>query len=514
MSPLRLSFTGVSLMLLGALAYVGALLWGMQYAYRAEEEPAWFSFLFPVALVIGGLGIVLVIVSGICAFTRKISLKPIPAVSYQALHLTALTGEVRRFGHSQLCVQKRNLMTIQSNNTHALLGFPRPAGAPGPSPIVTPKPLPKRPKGRWFLGLILLTVCAVVGYLIWNTFFRYQAYGVVTGRVIKVSPPWEGVVKYLHVREGDKVTQGQLLFTVDNLDLRQRYDRLNDDLLAAQASLKREAAKMKWQAALSSNQSQEAVSQYYETQAKLLKEQATLEALQVEYERGVGLRRVNAIAEKELSLLRLSCQGQERFVKQLKISLAELKKRANQTKNLINKGGDLTAGLAEAGYDQLRPDLARIEAVQAEKARLKEQLDSGQVRAPANGIVVRSYRFAGEYCKPDEPMLTLLEEGSVQVVLYMPQNASNLLAVGDTVDLNVIPFWQPARCKVVRLGNQYEAAPTNLARYYWADEKLLPIYLRPDNEAASWRVLRLGEVVQLPYRKPAVLMEGKNDPNE
>jgi membrane fusion protein len=405
-------------------------------------------------------------------------------------------------------------MTIQVNNSHPLLGFSRPAPAPGPGPSPAPKPLPKRPKGRWFLGLLLLTVCVLVVYFVWNSFFRYQAYGTVTGRVVKVSPPWEGVVKYLHVREGDRVVQGQLLFTLDNLDLRQRYARLTDDLLAAEASLKREAAKLKWQAALSSNQSQEAVAQYYETHASLLKEEAQLEAYRIEYERGLLLAKSNAISGKELNVLRLNCQGQERSVKQLKVALAERKKRANQTKNLINKGGSLTSGLAEAGFDQLRPELVRIETIQAEKARIKEQLDQGQVRAPANGLVIKSNRFTGEHCKPDEPLLTILEEGSVQVVLYMPQNASNMLAVGDEVTLSVSPFSHPARCKVVRLGDQYEAAPSNLERYYCANEKLLPVYLRPDSEAASWRVLRLGEVVQLPYEKPAVLMEGKNDPNE
>jgi multidrug resistance efflux pump len=362
----------------------------------------------------------------------------------------------------------------------------------------------------------LLGVCALAGYLVWNTFFRYQAYGTVTGRVIRVSPPWEGVVKYLHVREGDRVTQGQLLVTLDNLELRQRYDRLADELLLAQASLKRGAAKLRWEAALSSNQSQLAVAQHYDTRGKLLKEEAQLEALRIEYQRAQSLKRLNpkAISDKELSLLRLNCQGQERFVKELKVSLAELKKRAQQTRNLVNKGGNLSAGLAETGSDQLEPDIVRIETVQAEKARLKELLDKGQVRAPANGVVTKSYHFAGEHCKPDEPLLTVLEEGSVEVVLYMPQNASNLLAVGDEVSLSVVPFSQPARCKVVRIGDQYEAAPSNLERYYWANEKLLPVYLRPNNEAASWRVLRLGEVVHLPYRKPAALMEGKNDPNE
>ncbi len=114
------------------------------------------------------------------------------------------------------------------------------------TPVARPTPLPKRPKGRWFVGVILFLLVGGAVYAVWDSYWRYQAYGTVTGHLIQVSPPWDGVLQYLQVQEGDAVRQGQLLLTVDNTELRQRHAQLGDELRVAQATLEAEAARLKW----------------------------------------------------------------------------------------------------------------------------------------------------------------------------------------------------------------------------------------------------------------------------
>jgi len=72
-------------------------------------------------------------------------------------------------------------------------GFPQspayPSVAVPQQTIARPTPLPKRPKGRWFIGLLLLASC---GYGLWqayDSFLRYRSYGIVTGRVLQLSSP-------------------------------------------------------------------------------------------------------------------------------------------------------------------------------------------------------------------------------------------------------------------------------------------------------------------------------------
>jgi hypothetical protein len=171
---------------------------------------------------------------------------------------------------------------------------------------------------------------------------------------------------------------------------------------------------------------------------------------------------------------------------------------------LLSKDGNLGAGLAEAGDDQLKLSSARIEAAQAELAEIRKRLEQAQVYAPANGVVLKSLRYAGEYCRADAPLLELLEEGSLEVVLYMPQGASALLAVGDEAELVVEPYAQQVRCKVVRLGEEYLPPPPQLERHYWAKEKLLPVRLQTGDGVAPATALRPEAVVKLPYKKPAL----------
>jgi multidrug resistance efflux pump len=389
-----------------------------------------------------------------------------------------------------------------ANGAPAPLGFPRQRVNQAASPPAPQPPVPKRPKGRWFIGITLLVLCSFAAYKVWDSFFRYQAHGTVQGRIVQLSPPWDGVIQYVHVREGEEVRQGQVLMTVDNVELRQRQLQLTNELKVAQATLAAEIAKLKWQAAFQSNNSQKAVSEYYQAWGNLMNGQAMLEDLKVEMERTLRLNLSKAVPERELTQLRARIQGVSEKVEKLKTSVAELKDRAEHAKGLIRKGDELGAGLADATSEQLKPYPARIEAIQDELAWIHKRLEQSQVCAPTNGVIVKLMRYAGEYCKADQPMLMLLEHESLQIVLYLPQNASTRLKVGDEEELVVLPYDQRVCCKVVRVGDAYAPPPDNIELQYWTKEKLLPVYLEPSEGLATWMMLRPNAVVRLPYRKP------------
>ncbi len=387
----------------------------------------------------------------------------------------------------------------QPRNPQTPLGFPPQGTIQRPAPVARPTPLPKRPKGRWFVGVILLGICGLATYNVWHTYFRYRAYGTVTGRIIELSPPWQGVVHEILVREGDTVRQGQLLMSVNNTELQQRHAQLGDEIVIAQANLQAEIAKLKWQVAFSIDQGQGVVATYYEMWGRLLQEQAKLEEITTTLKRAARLYNQQAMSTEEIEQLRSNKKGLEEKIAKLKESLDELKKRAELASALLQKGTELSKGHTENGYDQLKPSLARIEALQAERSRIQERLDQGRLCASANGLVVKIHRFAGESCKAAEPVLSILEEGSLQVVLFLPQKSSTLLAEGDGVNVVIEPHAQRLNCEVVRLGEKYEPAPDNIKRHYAADEKLLPVYLQPKDETVRWMALRVGGVVELPY---------------
>lgn len=380
------------------------------------------------------------------------------------------------------------------------LGFPPNGVVASPTIIARPTPLPKRPKRRWFVGAVLLAIVGVVVYTVWNSYFRYQAYGTVTGHMIQVSPPWNGVLQYLQVQEGTMVRQGQLLLTVDNIDLRQRHAQIGDELRVAQANLEAEAAKLKWQVAFNLDQGRGALALYYEACGNLIQEQARLDDLRTQLRRAEILMPGHAISQQEMQQIRFATEGQVGKIAKIKEAIAEWKLRSDQTNRLLKKGSNLSTGLDDNGFDQLRPLLIKIETLEAERGRLQDRLDQGQVRAPTNGLVVKVHHFAGEHCKADDALLSLLEEGSLEVLLYMSQKVSTLLAKGAEVSLILDPYPEPLMATVVRLGDQYEPAPEHLKRHYREGQKLLTVHLKPQDEAVRWMALRVGGVVKLPYR--------------
>jgi hypothetical protein len=156
--------------------------------------------------------------------------------------------------------------------------------------------------------------------------------------------------------------------------------------------------------------------------------------------------------------------------------------------------------MADTGYDQLKPFFTRLETLHAERTRMQERLDEGEIRAPTNGLVVKVNRFAGESCKRGEPFIAFLEDDSLQVILYVPQKAADSLASDKDVSVTVDPYRDPLEGKVVRIGDEFEPAPEHLKRYYSEGQKLLPVILQPNDECARWMALRVGGVVKLPFR--------------
>ena len=356
-------------------------------------------------------------------------------------------------------------------------------------PTSGPAPLPRRPKGRMLVGSCLLALTMLVVYMVWDTFFRYQAYGVITGRLIQVSAPWRGIVDGFHIREGELVQQGQLLVTIEDFQLEQQLAQIGDQLRMAQAEVDSEISRLQWQSQAHGDRSQKAIAEYYELWGTLLQEQAKLTELQLKRGRLVRLREHDAVTEDKWDAVRFAAAGQAAKVEKLVTAVEEMKKRV-----------ELSRHDGEHAFGQLQPKLIRIQTLQGEHERLRDQIRQGQIRSPVDGRVVKRSRFAGEYADAAQPVVTVLEEGSLEAVLYLSQRRANLLDIDQLVDLHVHPLRRPFKCRVLRINDQLKAAPASIERNYRSDEKLVPVHLEPDpmHYGRETTPLRVGSEVKLP----------------
>ncbi len=388
--------------------------------------------------------------------------------------------------------QPRPATGFGSPGTRAEGGASRPLGTSATipqSPITRPTPLPKRPKGRLFVGTFLTIVLLTGGSMVWNSLLRYQAYGGVTGRVIELTAPWGGVLQTVQVREGEPVRQDQLLATVINPELDRQVDAKRDELRIAQAMLDAQVSELRFQAQLRDDKQQQVLAEYYERWGQLLQEQSTLADFAAK--RARFAEHADLLSVEKQDELRFAEEGQRAKVDKLATAVQELKSALGQR-----------SSSAEELHPQLRPHMVRVESLQNEILRLRETVNLGAIRAPVNGRVIKVHRFTGEYSDPEFPIFEILVDGSVEAVLYVSQSDSGGFYVGQLLELEVPPASKTARCVVVRIADRYEPVPKSIEIHYRRDEKLLPVYARPLEGTDDKPVLRLGGEVRLPFRMP------------
>ncbi len=369
------------------------------------------------------------------------------------------------------------------------------------TPATRPTPMPKRPKGRLVVGTFLVLVVGVGASTVWNSLFRYQAYGGVTGRVVELSAPWGGVLQTIHVREGEPVRQDQLLATVVNPELDRKVDAKRDELRIAEATLNAQVADLRFKAQLRDDDGHRALSQYYELWGNLLQEQSTLADMQAKRTRSEKLSR-NVVTKEKLQELQFDESGQRAKVQKLSEAVGKLGE-------IVNRSDSVTAEL----HAQLQPFALRIESLQNEVTRLRETANLGAIRAPVNGRVIKVHRFTGEYSDPEFPIFEVLVDGSVEAVLFVSQDDTSQFHEGRLLELQVPPSAKKATCVVVRIGDRYEPVPKSIEIHYRRDEKLLPVYARPLEGSNDSTMLRLGGEVRLPFEvfNPLSLVGGTQE---
>ena len=187
-----------------------------------------------------------------------------------------------------------------------------------------------------------------------------------------VSPRIGGRVQQILVDQGDRVTAGQVLFTLDDADLRQQVEIAAANVASAEAALDRLQAD--------------------EAQANAILEQT---------------RRSHERAQQALPSHGISEQEADRALEAYRIAEAGVARA--------------TAALAEG----------RTQLIAAEKNRSYREtlLADTQILAPFDGLVVKRHRDAGDILAPGSPTLSLVSLDEIWVTAWVDETELSKLAV-------------------------------------------------------------------------------------
>jgi len=328
-----------------------------------------------------------------------------------------------------------------------------------------------------------------LGYAIWSSLFQFQSYGVIEGRVISVSAPWDGSISNWQVRDGEEVTQGQVLAVIKNIDMDHELEKFGDELKMNQALLDAEISKIRFESQQRNDQSQKTIGEYHLAYGELLSEKEKYKELQRKFLRARRLLKTDNVSRSKYEEVYFRLKGQKKKVKQLAESVEVLKHRSEQS-NEVN----------DDSSPKLAPILTTIELSKSKIARLRERIEKGKIISPVNGRVSKRHRLIGESAKSNEVVIEILEENSIQAVLYVPQRVVEDYEVGKEIEIALEPYAQEIHCTVDRFGDRFESAPISIKRFYHTNQALLPVYLTPSHETQTLLAARVGGTVKRPYQ--------------
>jgi multidrug efflux pump subunit AcrA (membrane-fusion protein) len=257
---------------------------------------------------------------------------------------------------------------------------------------------------------------------------------VVTGVQIRIIEQVEvpsrvpGLLDRVDVREGQVVSQGDVLGALDDTESRLVVDRARLDLeiarRQAESELKlrlgRKTVEEANQAVERAEAEQEIARRKSEHDAYVRYAKKAAETAAAELERANQLRQSvkGAISDSELDNLRLlavkASTEVETTLHDLAIAELNLRARQSERQNLVlaAQRRELETQIAEE--DRQLAELARL-VKQSDLALAEHDLDRRTIRAPVSGVVVQIHRRRGEWLEPGEKVLRLLRLDRLRV---------------------------------------------------------------------------------------------------
>lgn len=344
----------------------------------------------------------------------------------------------------------------------------------------------------------LVLILSLIGVLIWYFFVRVPSIPAnlfeVSGRIetddSAVAAKTSGRIKEITVREGDRVTAGQLIATLDDDQVRAREDQAQAAVTESQTRVTRAEQQIAVyqeqlnQSDLSVEQARldaggrvsQAESQVSQAEAVLAQAEAAYKQTSYDLEKASRLYKTGDIPERQLIQARTANESQIKVVQAQRKQVdaargALMAARANLANPSIRSS---QAAAIRKQIDQARSD---IDAANAQADRAQAQLREAQANredlsivAPFDGTVATRSAEPGEVVSAGTAIITLMNPGQIYLRGFVPEGDIGNVKVGQParVYLDSAPS-DPIEAEVSRIDPEASFTPENT---YFRDERV------------------------------------------
>ena len=309
-----------------------------------------------------------------------------------------------------------------------------------------------------------------------------QVTGNMEAMQVDVSAKIAGRILSLRVREGDRVTEGQLLVRLDGAKLKAEVERAEAALKSAEAQLRDLLAGARRQeieeARATVDRAQSQLNDLLAGSRREEIEQAreavrSAEATRVWTER--DLKRAQELFAKEL----IAMQEVDRARQAYEVAVAQ-ERSARANLQMVEAGprrDQIEAARAQlkAARDHLDLLLAgprpfQVEAARGQVSQARAALDLAGSRlreaaivSPINGVVLRKNLEAGEMANPGVSILTLVDPTDLWLRAYVPETDIGRIKVGMAARITIDAYKDRTFSgKITEIASEAEFTPKNV----------------------------------------------------
>ncbi len=327
---------------------------------------------------------------------------------------------------------------------------------------------------RVFLVVFGLVILASAGAY-WGTRSRERGLvltGIVTTDDVIVSSQIGGRLRQVTVKEGDKVTRGQVVALVEPQELeadRAFYAHTEE---SATAQVEEAEAALKYQELQTRDQIHQAEAALASAQALEAAAAADLERLRLDYERNRGLAQQGIVSAQVDDAARTAYQGGQARVESLRKQV-----EAARAVLALARANAQQIAMRRSQWQSERHQQA---AAQAQKHRADVRLAYTEIRAPIAGLVTSRAARTGEVVNPGQPILSLIDPDDLWVRADVEETYMDRLRLGDHMTVR-LPSGAERVGAVFYRGADAEFATQRDVSRTKRDIKTFEIRLRVDN---------------------------------
>jgi HlyD family secretion protein len=274
-----------------------------------------------------------------------------------------------------------------------------------------------------FLSITLLAGCG-------NNGASPEIWGRSEAKEVDINSKIPGRVVSLLVKEGDRVTKGQVLAHIDNRDIVAQANQ-------ARANIKALDAQTAQAATVTVLQDQTAKAALHTAQAQLEKAKSDLTLAESDYNRFGELVTSGAISQQLFDTYRTKYQVAQAAYTQAEASIAAA------------QAGLLQTNVNNANEEAMH---SKVDQAQATLQQVEVSLDETEIRAPFDGIITTKYVEEGAMVSQGMPLVAIqdpldnwvnlkvketdLSRYSIQQSVNLQGRDSNLILSGTIVDIS------------------------------------------------------------------------------